>query len=438
VARSAVRNFDLGRAGGGLLSVTTTQRIAPELNALAIPLERLDSLPGNPRKGDVDAVARSYSTFGQRKPIVARRNGDRGIVIAGNHQLAAARQLGWSEIAVVWTDDDDETAAAFALADNRTAELGGYDDEALAAMISSVEDAELLAATGWSEDAIEELMASLDPEQLPPALSDPDDVPDPPKDPVSAFGDLWLLGPHRLLCGDSTNPDHLALVTDEVEPGIVYTDPPYGIAIVNDSGKVGHAVGTPFGGGKVGKVIPTTKYLPVAGDDTTDVARDAFTLLMASYPKAAHVWWGGNHFAASASLPDSPCWLVWDKETGDNTFADAELAWTNHDGAVRVLRHMWNGMLRATERGKRVHPTQKPVALAEWAFGVVDKDASRRTVLDVFGGSGSTLIAAHQTQRTAYVIEMEPSYADVICRRYQEHTGTKPTRDGVPHDFTGG
>lgn len=413
------------------------------------PVSDLRTFHGNPRRGNTAVIARSLIVNGQYKPLVVNagtHTGRPAEVLAGNHTLIAARDLGWSSVATVTVDVDDDQAARIVAADNRTADLGEYDDRLLAELLAGLPD---LDGTGYDPGDLADLERALAGEQVPVALTDPDAVPEPPTDPVSALGNVWRLGPHRLLCGDATNPDHLALVTDGMQPGIIYTDPPYGISIVNDSGKVDHAIGTPFGGTKKGtiggskpfgktngKVIETTKYLPVAGDDTTDVARDAFTLLAASYPQAVHVWWGGNHYAASADLPDSPCWLVWDKATGDNTFADAELAWTNHDGAVRLLRHMWNGMLRATERGKRVHPTQKPVALAEWAFGVVDKDCQRRTVLDVFGGSGSTLIAAHATDRTAMVIELEPAYADVICRRYQEHTGTLPTRDGQPYDFT--
>jgi site-specific DNA-methyltransferase (adenine-specific)/modification methylase len=217
----------------------------------------------------------------------------------------------------------------------------------------------------------------------------------------------------------------------------VYTDPPYGIAIVKKNGKIGS--GGRFRG-KIGdgKIVSATEYLPVAGDESTDVARDAFALVTAEYPAARHIWWGGNHYANSAGLPDASCWLVWDKENGSNDFADAELAWTNHPGAVRLFRHMWNGMLRASERGPRVHPTQKPVALAAWAMGVVDPDSTRKIVLDIFAGSGSTLMAAHETGRVAVLIEMEPGYVDIICRRFQEYTGTKPilASTGQPHDFT--
>lgn len=134
--------------------------IADDLRALAYPIEQLDLLEGNPRLGDVEAVRRSYERFGQQKPIVARHDGERGVVIAGNHQLRAARLLGWDEIAVVWADGlSDDEARAFSLADNRTAELGGYDDDLLAEMLSYVaDDVDLLAATGWSEKDIEKLV----------------------------------------------------------------------------------------------------------------------------------------------------------------------------------------------------------------------------------------------------------------------------------------
>lgn len=136
-------------------------QIHPDLASLAYPVAQLEELPGNPRKGDVPAIVRSYQMFGQRKPIVARKQGEGGIVLAGNHQLKAARELGWDQIAVVWVDDDDITAAAFSLADNRTGELGTYDDELLALMVGNVaSDLELLAATGYSEKDVAALLGT--------------------------------------------------------------------------------------------------------------------------------------------------------------------------------------------------------------------------------------------------------------------------------------
>ena len=200
--------------------------IVENLRALATPIDTLELLPGNPRVGDVDAVAASLNRFGQRKPIVANTA---GVVIAGNHTLQAARQLGWTHIAVVRVDDDDATAKAFALADNRTAELGSYDDAALEAMVRDVLefDAELLADTGGSGEDLEAVLAGLEP-PLPPPLEDPDAVPD--RAPaLTVPGDVWLLGPHRLLCGDSTVPSDVERVMAGGQADMVWTDPPYGV-----------------------------------------------------------------------------------------------------------------------------------------------------------------------------------------------------------------
>jgi ParB-like chromosome segregation protein Spo0J len=132
--------------------------IVEDLKALATDIGRLSNLPDNPRKGNVDAVANSLATFGQRKPVIARKVD--GVVIAGNHTLQAARQLGWTEIAVVWVEDDEITAKAYALADNRTADLGTYDDQLLADMILAVqqEDEQLLAMSGWDDQAVQDLL----------------------------------------------------------------------------------------------------------------------------------------------------------------------------------------------------------------------------------------------------------------------------------------
>ena len=140
----------------------TSPGIVPSLMSLAVPIDRVKPDPRNPRRGDVDAVARSYARFGQRKPIVARKTGGSsraptGVVVAGNHQLLAAIQLGWAQIAVVWVDEDEKVSAAYGLADNRTSDLAVYDDNALAELLAEL-DPELLTAASWEAPDIESIL----------------------------------------------------------------------------------------------------------------------------------------------------------------------------------------------------------------------------------------------------------------------------------------
>ena len=154
-------------------------------------------------------------------------------------------------------------------------------------------------------------------------------------------------------------------------------------------------------------------------DDTTDVARDSYAVACSIGIKNMVIW-GGNYF--TDFLPQSMCWVIWDKENTGN-FADVEMAWTSYDKAARLYKWLWNGMSRAgdrkTEGLKRVHPTQKPVGL----FVDIFKDFEAETVLDQFSGSGSTLIACEKTGRTFYGCELSPHYVDVICKRFTDYTG---------------
>ena len=401
--------------------------IQPDLAPLAYPIERLELLPGNPRRGDVAAVAASLQAFGQRKPIVARVV-DR-VVIAGNHTLQAARQLGWPQIAVVWVDDDETTSKAFALADNRTAELGDYDDAALAALIGEVGsvDPELLAASGWSEDAVKELLAELEPEVL-PLVGDPDEVPNdvPAK---SVPGDVWLLGPHRVMCGDSTIPTDLAKLMAGAKADMVYTDPPYGMDLDTDYSKMGD------GGRKRDRVL---------GDDNQFDAR--FLLATFEYCKEIFLW-GADYYVETLDrkYPDLGSWIVWDKYSDervgllDGRFGSAfETCWsrTKHKRELARVLVTTNYTSRGDET--RVHPTQKTVALAKWFFDRWGDDGD--VVVDLYAGSGSTLIAAHQTNRVAYLMELDPKYVDVICARFQKVTGIIPVAEstGREHDFLNG
>ena len=197
-----------------------------------IPLGDLTRFPGNPRRGDVAAIRSSLRRHGQYRSLVVRDTGSGLVVLAGNHTLDALTAEGsGSARCEVLTCTDDE-ARRINLADNRLAELGGYEDADLAALLSGLDGD--FAGTGWAQEDLDALLGEPDPPD-----GDPDDAPEPPAEPVTRPGDLWQLGPHRLLCGDATNPDDIKLVTDGLgSVGIVYTDPPYGISIVR-----GDAVG---------------------------------------------------------------------------------------------------------------------------------------------------------------------------------------------------
>ena len=353
----------------------------------------------------VGQIAASIKEWGWTTPILVDEDGS---IIAGHGRTLAAQRLQMTEVPVMvakgWSDAKKR---AYVLADNKLAMNAGWDNEMLALELGEIGDLGFdLDLTGFTADEI----AALTPEQIEPGLTDEDEVPELPEQPVTVLGDVWVLGKHRLMCGDSTSIDAIQKLTEGQAPDFVFTDPPYGVAVVKDG-----MVGADFGVAKKGN------YKPIIGDETTDTAIEAYNACVAIGAKKI-VLWGGNYF--SDKLPPSSCWLVWDKR-GDsgivNTFADCELAWTNMTSPARVHKQLWNGMIREGERDKRVHPTQKPVALCEWGISnYTDKNAS---VLDLFLGSGSTLMACEKTNRKCFGMEMSPDYCDVIIKRWQDFTG---------------
>lgn len=375
----------------------------------------IDSLVPNPRNPNrhsdeqLRLLAKIMAHQGWRNPIVVSARS--GFVVKGHGRLAAARLNRWEHVPIDRQAYADEaTEWADMVADNRIAELAELDaDDTLALMAELGEDfdRELL---GYDEAGMEDLQALAEAKRDDDDAenSEEDDAPALPQKPVTQIGDLWLLGPHRLLCGDAHNQAAVNRVTDGHQTAIVVTDPPYGINIVKN-GMVGHD----FGIAKKGK------YQPIANDARPpDVA---FLLQKA----AVVVIWGGNYFADQ--LPASNSWLVWDKrcDSGiENSFADCEMAWSNYGGPARIHRQLWNGMIRKGEHEKRTHPTQKPVALMAWCIGF----ASPGAVLDPYLGSGTTLIAAETLNRPCYGLELEPGYCDVIVARWEKHTGKKAKR----------
>jgi DNA modification methylase len=354
----------------------------------------------------ITQIASSIKEFGFNNPILIDK--DNGI-IAGHGRLEAAKKLNLTEAPTIRLDHlTNAQRKAFMLADNRIAVNSDWDIELLSLELKDL-DAEFdLTMLGFDE---KELAALLNPEQV-EGLTDEDAVPELPDEPTTKLGDIYQLGNHRLMCGDSTSIDAVEKLIDNNKIDLCYTDPPYGINEKGDrtARKTGLAKNHNFKDFK---------------DDTTDYAVEAYNIIEGVLNVPRQVWWGANYYCHA--LPLSNNWFVWDKRVEEkmkDTQSDCELAWVKSKWAsVRIFRHLWKGFNKDSERNQpRVHPTQKPVALAEWSF---DYFKEVNSVLDLFGGSGSTLIACEKTNRLCYMMEFEPHYCDVIIKRWEDFTGKK-------------
>lgn len=358
---------------------------------MKIPISELHADPANVRKHsdkNIKAIEASLKRFGQQKPIVIDSN---NIVRAGNGTLQAAINLGWEKIWVSKSKLSPSELTAYAIADNRTAELAEWDMEALEEQLLAIDD-EL------EKIAFDDFEFTFDSDVPSKGKTDDDAIPEVDENPYGVqLGDIWQLGEHRLMCGDSTDKKQVLRLLSGVTPDIIYTDPPYGMNAVSKSG-----------------VLSKNYKRDIEGDDNTDAAKLSFKLIYSMFNKSKHVWWGANYY--SNVLPDSECWLVWNKNNGESDQTDCELAWANFRSVVRMFT-------QASEKTNRVHPTQKPVSLIEWVFRRFKYSAN--TMFDPFLGSGSTLIACEKTNRKCYGMEIDPHYCSVILKRWEDYTGEK-------------
>lgn len=219
----------------------------------------------------------------------------------------------------------------------------------------------------------------------------------PPK--RAKYGDIWQLGNHRLMCGDSTDKETVEKLMDGKKADMVFTDPPYGMNAVSKSG-----------------VLSKTYKTDILNDDTNEVAIKSFKLCQNLFANSKQVWWGANYY--TECLPSSECWIVWDKNNGASDQTDCELAWSNFRSVVRQFT-------LSSEKTNRVHPTQKPVKLIVNILNKFEKNDKFINILDLFGGSGSTLIACEYLNRKCYMMELDTKYCDVIIKRWEKYTGKK-------------
>lgn len=378
----------------------------------------------NPRKNDnaVDMVASSIKTYGFRSAIVVDEKME---ILAGHTRYKAAKKLKLKKVPVHIAEGLTEAEkVGYRIADNKIAEIAEWDMELLENEMHFLQELDFdLSLTGFDDDELEALLF-----EETEGLTDEDEVPDVPDDPVSKLGDVWLLGDHRLMCGDSTDAGTVALLMNGDKADMVFTDPPYGI---NESGQRKSRGADKFKAS--GRVCKGRNYKDFV-DDSTEYAEKAFDIIQdMNIPR--QVRWGANYYAHH--IPQSANWFIWDKrveEKNHDTQSDCEMAWVKSKwSSVRIFRHLWKGAFKDSEHGQaRVHPTQKPVALAEWAF---DYFRDVKSVLDLFGGSGSTLIACEKTKRQCYMMELDPHYIDVIIQRWQNFVGKSATLESTGEDY---
>ena len=364
----------------------------------------------------VAQIAASIKEFGWTNPILI--DGDNGI-IAGHGRLLAARKLGHKEVPTIELKDLTETQKkAYIIADNRLALNAGWDNEMLTIELND------LLADGFALDILgfdpKEIAALLEPEVV-EGLTDEDAVPDVPEEPKTRLGDIYQLGNHRLMCGDSTSIDAVDKLMDGQKADMVFTDPPYGVDYDG-----GHAT--------------DKRRTKLENDDKTHMYAGALPIAyMASKDGAALYLWFADRFAKDVLIALDECnfqvrtWIIWNKNLAQFGAIGAQYK-TKHEPCIYAFKKgkapFWNGPNNEVtvwdvkrHSKNEFHPTQKPVELPVRAMENSSKGGD--TVLDLFGGSGSTLIACEKINRHARLMELDPKYCDVIVKRWEDFTGKK-------------
>ncbi len=415
-------------------------------------IDRVKVYPGNPRINDaaVDAVAASIREFGFRQPIVVD---EAGVIIVGHTRYKAALKMGLKQVPVhVAKDLTPEQVKAYRIADNKTAELAEWNMELLPLELKDLLAADFdLSLLGFDAD---ELAKILDPDGT-QGLTDPDDVPAPPDEAITKPGDLWLLGNHRLLCGDSGKPEDVDRLLDGAKIHLVNTDPPYNVGVASRSnnaiaasgdrpiGQQGMDIAIRTGTHKTDKKL-RAKDRSLVNDFISD---DEFARLLRVWfgniqrvlePGRSFYIWGGysNIWNYPNALKESELYfsqmIIWVKQWPVITRKDfmGNHEWSFYgwrEGAAHKffgptnITDVWS--IKKDNPQGYLHLTQKPVELAVRALQY--SSLVGENVLDLFGGSGSTLIGCEQTGRKAFLMEIDPLYCDVIKQRYETFTGGK-------------
>ena len=358
----------------------------------------------NPRKLSdtaIEKVAMSLKEYGFRQPIVVDK--DR-VIVAGHTRYRASKKLGLKQVPVSVIDNlTEEQINAYRIADNRTAEESEWDSELLKMEIKELEAKDFkLDLLGFNEDQLNDILF-----EEKQGLTDEDEVPEAPEEPISKLGDIWKLGNHRVMCGDSTIIDQIDRLTEKQKPDMIFTDPPYNVAFNGRSGKFNVIKNDNLEESEFNNFIDTIiSNLNILNINTYYICCNwAFygVLQKKLKPKACIVW-AKNVFGLGKGYRHQHEFILFDG------FIDA---------SIKNESDLW----KISKDTKYKHPTQKPVELSSRA--IKNSSKSQNTILDIFGGSGSTLIACEKLNRKARIMELDPIYCDVIIKRWENFTGKK-------------
>jgi len=370
----------------------------------------------NPR--NIGMISKAIGEVGVARSIVIDEEGN---ILAGNGTVEALAECGIMDVRVIEANGNEliavqrkglseEQKKKLALYDNRTAELADWDSQILIEINTEMPDVLENMFTPLELDELLDLSTGVGFQE------GEDDAPEAPEEPVTKLGDLYQLGEHRLLCGDSTDKVTVDILMDGQKADMVFTDPPYGMNLDTDYSSI-------KGTSDLAKTLTPKAHRKVIGDDFD--FDPSFLLELFNKTKEIFLW-GADYYCQR--LPSGGSWVVWDKTGGHDSLMNAgfgsnfELCWSKQKHKRDIARFTWKGVAgRAGE--KTVHPTQKPIKMAEWFFEKWGNEND--VVLDLFGGSGSTLIACEKLDRKCYMMEIDPAYCDVIVTRWEEFTGKK-------------
>jgi DNA modification methylase len=385
-----------------------------------IPTAKLIPYARNPRthsEHQVSQIAASIKEFGWLVPVVVDAE---NVLIAGHGRVMAAQKLGMDKVPTIDGSHLNESQIkAFRIAENKLALNAGWDDEMLKLELQELIDADYgIDFTGFDDDELAKLIGVTE------GMTDPDDAPEPLPDPISVKGDIWILGPHRVMCGDATSIDDVDRLMDGDKADMVFTDPPYNADYKSRGGDELLRQG-------------------IKNDALSDEAFDQFILdflpLIITNAKGGASFyiccnWKDSYprfykHTTASGMNVSAC-IVWDKGSGGMGWQDYRYQYEFIIyGFMEGAAHSWYGDRTQTDiwkcnrdaRQKYKHPTQKPVELVE--RGIKNSSKVGDSVLDPFGGSGTTIIACERISRCARLVELDPIYVDVIVRRWQDFTG---------------